>query len=203
MSKLIFNYSAMNSGKTMDLIRTTYNYEENGLKVLVMKPDCDTKGGNTIVTRAGLTRKIDYLIKKDDNLFNVLKKQISKNSNRNTECVFIDEAQFLNEKQVIDLFIFCNTYDIPVICYGLRTNFKGELFEGSKTLLALADELNEFRSLCKCGKIARFNARSVNDEFTIEGDNVLIDGSINDVKYIPLCSKCFTKNILMKKYIKN
>ena len=203
MAKLIFNYSAMNSGKTMDLIRTAYNYEENGLKVLVMKPSCDTKGGNTIVTRAGLTRKIDYLIKEDENLFNSLKKLLSKNINKNVKCVFIDEAQFLKESQVIDLFIFCNTYNIPVICYGLRTNFKGELFEGSKALLALAEELNEFKALCKCGEIARFNARTINGKFTIEGDNILIDGSTNDVKYIPLCAKCFTNNVLVKKKINN
>lgn len=194
MAKLIFNYSAMNSGKTMDLIRTAYNYLENGLNVLIMKPMIDTKGNDNIVTRIGLSRKVDILIKEDDNIFELLKNV------DNIKCIFIDEAQFLKEEQVIDLFIFCNTYDIPVICYGLRTNFKGELFEGSKTLLALAEELNEFKTLCKCGEIARFNARKINNKYVVEGENVLIDGS-EKIEYVPLCGKCFTNNVLKKKIL--
>lgn len=193
MAKLIFNYSAMNSGKTMDLIRTAYNYSENNLKILIMKSSKDTKGNDTIVTRAGLSRKVDYLIKENDNIFEILKNNI-----KDVKCIFIDEAQFLSEKQVIDLFIICNTYDIPVICYGLRTNFKGELFEGSKTLLALAEELNEFKTLCECGEIARFNARKVNNEYVVDGESIVIDGTKN-IEYKPLCSKCFTKKVLIKK----
>ena len=195
MAKLIFNYSAMNSGKTLDLIRTAYNYHENNLKVLIMKPSVDTKGGDYIVTRIGNGRKVDILIKEDDKILSLLKDKVE-----NISCILVDEVQFLKEDQIMDLFIFCNTYDIPVICYGLRTNFKGELFSGSKMLLALADELNEFKSLCKCGKIARFNARIVNDSYVTCGDEVVIDGSEN-VIYEPLCSKCFTEKILLKNKI--
>ena len=204
MAKLIFNYSAMNSGKTMDLIRTAYNYTENDLKIIVMKSIKDTKGNDTIVTRAGLSKKVDILVKEGDNIYTLLKDKISEmkcDSINDIKCIFIDEAQFLSEKQVIDLFIFCNTYDIPVICYGLRTNFKGELFEGSKTLLALAEELNEFKTLCSCGEIARFNARKENGEYVVEGEDVVIDGTAN-VEYIPLCAKCFKNNVLIKRIIK-
>ena len=195
MAKLIFNYSAMNSGKTMDLIRTAYNYEENGLKVLIMKPKLDTKGGNTIVTRAGLNKNIDISIKENDKIIDLLKDKI-----KNIKCIFIDEAQFLTENQVIDLFVFSKTYDIPIICYGLRTNFRGELFEGSKILLALSDELNEFKTLCKCGEIARYNARKINGEYTIDGDSVVIDGT-NNIEYVPLCGKCFIDKVLKKKIL--
>lgn len=193
MAKLIFNYSSMNSGKTMDLIRTAYNYEENGLKVLVMKPMIDTKGDKNIVTRAGLEKNVDILINSNDNICDLLINNID-----NTSCVFIDEAQFLTKNQVDELFICSKKLNIPIICYGLRTNFKGELFEGSSRLLALADELNEFKTLCKCGNIARFNARMVNSIYTTDGENILIDGVSSDIKYVPLCGNCFIENGLIK-----
>ena len=198
MAKLIFNYAAMNSGKTMDLIRTRYNYMEHNLNSLLLKPSNDTKAGDKIETRAGLSCKVDFLINKEENLYEFLKKIIKI---KEIKCIFIDEAQFLSEKQVIELFIFCNTFDIPVICYGLRTDFRGELFEGSKTLLALAEELNEFKTLCNCGEIARFNARKVNGKYVVDGNKVEIDNQ-NDIKYVPLCAKCFTKKIMKKIYIK-
>ena len=175
----------------MDLIRTAYNYEENGLKVLVMKPVIDTKGDKKIVTRAGLEKNVDILINSNDNICDLLINNID-----SVSCIFIDEAQFLTKNQVNELFICSKTLDIPIICYGLRTNFKGELFEGSSSLLALADELNEFKTLCKCGNIARFNARMVNDIYTIDGENVLIDGEVSNIKYVPLCGSCFIKDVL-------
>ena len=190
MAKLIFNYAAMNSGKSIDLIRTVYNYEENGLKVLVMKPSIDTKGGDTILTRAGLSRKVDFLILSDSNIYDLICDRLSEVS-----CIFIDEAQFLSEQQVIDLFIISNNYDIPVICYGLRTDFRGNLFPGSSKLLGIAEELHEFKTLCNCGEIARYNARRVNGKFVVDGDSVLIDGT-SEVEYVPLCANCYTKYVL-------
>ena len=190
MAKLIFNYSAMGSGKTMDLLRTAFNYEENGLKVLVMKPSVDTKGGDSIVTRVGMSRKVDYLIGVGTSIIDLISDSLS-----GVSCIFIDEAQFLSEQQVVDLFIISNNYDVPVICYGLRTDFRGNLFPGSSKLLGIAEELHEFKSLCSCGEIARYNARRVNGKYIVDGDSVLIDGT-SEVEYVPLCGNCYTKYVL-------
>lgn len=190
MAKLIFNYAAMNSGKSIDLLRTVYNYEENGLKVLVMKPSIDTKGGDSIVTRAGLSRKVDFLVSSNTNINEMISDKIN-----DISCIFIDEAQFLSEQQVIDLFVISNSYDVPVICYGLRTDFRGNLFPGSSKLLGLAEELHEFKTLCNCGEIARYNARRVNGKYIVDGDSVLIDGT-SDIEYVPLCASCYSKNVL-------
>ena len=192
MAKLIFNYSAMGSGKTMDLLRTAFNYEENGLKVLVMKPSVDTKGGDSIVTRVGMSRKVDYLIGVGTSIIDMISDSLS-----DVSCIFIDEAQFLSEQQVVDLFIISNNYDVPVICYGLRTDFRGNLFPGSSKLLGIAEELHEFKSLCNCGEIARYNARRVNGKYIVDGDSVLIDGT-SDIEYVPLCGNCYTKYVLSK-----
>lgn len=192
MAKLIFNYSAMGSGKTMDLLRTAFNYEENGLKVLVMKPSVDTKGGDSIVTRVGMSRKVDYLIGVGTNIIDMISDSLS-----DVSCIFIDEAQFLSEQQVVDLFIISNNYDVPVICYGLRTDFRGNLFPGSSKLLGIAEELHEFKSLCNCGEIARYNARRVNEKYIVDGDSVLIDGT-SDIEYVPLCGNCYVKYVLSK-----
>jgi len=190
VAKLIFNYASMNSGKTMDLIRTVYNYEENGLNVIVMKPSVDTKGGEFIETRAGLSRAVDYLISPSSNISDLISDCLS-----DISCIFIDEAQFLSEQQVVDLFIISNSYDIPVICYGLRTDFRGNLFPGSSKLLGLAEELHEFKTLCHCGEIARYNARMVDGKYILSGDSVLIDGT-SSVKYVPLCASCYTRDVL-------
>lgn len=190
MAKLIFNYSAMGSGKTMDLLRTAFNYEENGLKVLVMKPSVDTKGGDSIVTRVGMSRKVDFLIDIGTSIFDLISDSLS-----DVSCIFIDEAQFLSEQQVVDLFIISNNYDVPVICYGLRTDFRGNLFPGSSKLLGIAEELHEFKSLCSCGEIARYNARRVNGKYIVDGDSILIDGT-SEVEYVPLCGNCYTKYVL-------
>ena len=192
MAKLIFNYSAMGSGKTMDLLRTAFNYEENGLKVLVMKPSVDTKGGDSIVTRVGMSRKVDYLIGVGTSIIDMISDSLS-----DVSCIFIDEAQFLSEQQVVDLFIISNNYDVPVICYGLRTDFRGNLFPGSSKLLGIAEELHEFKSLCNCGEIARYNARRVNGKYIVDGDSVLIDGT-SDIEYVPLCGNCYVKYVLSK-----
>ncbi len=190
MAKLIFNYAAMNSGKSIDLLRTVYNYEENGLKVLVMKPSIDTKGGDFIVTRAGLSRKVDFLVSSGTNIIEMISDKID-----GISCIFIDEAQFLSEQQVVDLFIISNNYDVPVICYGLRTDFRGNLFPGSSKLLGLAEELHEFKTLCNCGEIARYNARRINGKYILDGDSVLIDGT-SDIEYVPLCASCYAKYVL-------
>ena len=189
MAKLIFKYSTMNSGKTIDLIRTVHNYEENNYKVLVLKPIIDTKGEDKIKTRVGLERKVDYLIKEDESIIELLKGTLE-----DIECIFIDEAQFLNESQIDELFLITKSMDIPVICYGLRTNFKLESFEGSKRLLEISDTLEEFKTLCYCGDIARYAARKVNGKYVVEGNEVVIDGE-KMVEYVPLCGKHYLENV--------
>lgn len=196
MAKLHFKYATMNSGKTLDLIRTTYNYEENGFKVLVIKPAIDKKGNESIVSRVGLERKVDFLIAEGDNIIDVLAPYLM-----NIKCIFVDETQFLTKAQIEQLLIVAKVIDISVVCYGLRTNFKQEAFEGSKRLLELADKLEELPTICECGEIARFVGRQVNDEYVLDGQEVVIDGTEN-IKYIPLCGKCYLKKVLKQDFEK-
>lgn len=189
MSKMHFKYATMNSGKTIDLIRTAYNYEENGYKVLVIKPIIDTKGNDHIETRIGLTRKADLLLASSDTVLDKIA------DIQNIKCIFIDEAQFLTTKQIDELYFITKKFDVPVICYGLRVNFKMESFEGSKRLLEIAEELEELITLCNCGEVARYVGRQVNGDFVNEGTEVVIDGAQNNVKYVPMCGKCYLKDV--------
>lgn len=189
MAKLNFKYATMNSGKTLDLIRTVYNYEENGYQVLVLKPLIDTKGESKILSRTGLERKVDFLVSKNDNVFNLLYNHLE-----NIECIFIDEVQFLSKKQIDELFLISKVFNVSIICYGLRTNFKMEAFEGSKRLLEIADELEELKTICRCGEIARYVGRKVNGIFVKDGEEVVIDGTDN-VEYVPLCGNCYLRNV--------
>ena len=175
MAKLHFKYATMNAGKSIDLMRTAYNYEENGFNVLVMKPKVDTKSGDRISSRVGLERKVDILIDMEDNIIHLLKEKLD-----DLYCIFVDEAQFLKEFQVNDLYKVSKLCDIPVICYGLRVNF---------------DVLEELPTICSCGSIARMVGRWVDGKFVLDGDEVVIDGTRN-VKYIPLCGKCYLEKVL-------
>ena len=189
MSKLVLYYATMNSGKSFDLIRTDYNYRENGFKTLVMKPSKDTKAENFIETRAGLKRKVDYLIGEEESILEILKDNVT-----DVSCIFIDEAQFLNKNQVKELRLITASTNISIICYALRLNFKGELFEGSKYLFTEADKIVELKTLCPLceeERVARYVGRKVNGEFVLRGKEVVIDGSQDNVEYIPLCEKHF------------
>ena len=189
MDKLIFRYATMNSGKTMDLIIRAYNYDETNQNVIVMKPSIDTKGNDKIVSRTGLERKVDYLITKEDSIINTLNHKLN-----SIRAILIDEAQFLTKEQVDELQIIAHSLKIDVICYGLRNNYKMEAFEGSKRLLEIADILEEQPSICICGEKARFVGRLVGDDFVLEGEEVVIDGTDN-VKYISLCGSCYLKKV--------
>ena len=190
MSKLYFRYGAMNSGKTTLLLQVAHNYEERGMKVLILKPGIDTKGDNKIVTRIGLKRKVDHIIEKDENLTTYLN-----NIPKDIACVLVDEAQFLSRDQVDELFMFSKLKDIAVICYGLKTDFKTISFPGSLRLFEVADVMEELYTICRCGKRAKFNARIVNGEFTSSGEQVAIDGE-NQVEYESLCGKCYLEKVL-------
>ena len=187
MAKLYFRYGAMNSGKSALFIQTAYNYEENGMKVLIVKPVQDTKGNDYIVSRIGLKRKVDVLLGKEDNLFEIVKDKYS-----DVNCVLVDEAQFLEKEQVDNCMDIVVNLNIPVICYGLRTDFQTQLFPGSERLLAIAHTIEEMKTICPCGSKAIFVGRYVNGEFTTEGSQVAIDGE-NKVTYKSMCAKCYQK----------
>jgi len=190
MSKLYFRYGAMNCGKTTELLQVAHNYEERDMKVLILKPEVDTKGNDSIVTRIGLKRKVDHLIGNDENLTSYLNEAC-----KNTACILVDEAQFLTRDQVDELFMFSKLKDIPIICYGLRSDFKTISFPGSLRLFEVADTLEELFTICRCGKRAKFNGRIVNGKFTSSGSQVAIDGE-NEVKYEALCGKCYLEKVL-------
>ena len=190
MSKLYFRYGAMNSGKTTLLLQVAHNYEERGMKVVILKPGIDTKGDDKIVTRIGLKRKVDHIVKNDEKLINYLC-----TLPLDVVCVLVDEAQFLTRDQVDDLFMFTKLKNIPVICYGLRSDFKTMAFPGSLRLFEVSDVMEELITICRCGKRAKFNGRIVNGEFTSKGEQVAIDGE-NHVEYESLCGKCYLEKVL-------
>lgn len=196
MAKLNFRYGAMNSGKTTILIQTAYNYEERDQKVIIIKPSIDTKGNNKIVSRIGAQRKVDKLISPTDKILEKIKQYLDK-----VDCILVDEAQFLEKEQVDELFIITKLYDIPVICFGLRTDFKSNAFPGSLRLMELADEMIEMPTICRCGKKARFNGRKENGIFITDGEVVAIDNN-KDFEYESLCGKCYLEKVMNKKVIK-
>lgn len=193
MAKLHFRYGAMNSGKTTILIQTAYNYEERDQKVIILKPKIDSKGQDKIVSRIGVERKVDYLIGNNDKIINLIENEIA-----NVDCILVDESQFLKKKQIDELFYITKIYNIPVIAFGLRTDFKTDGFEGSIRLLELADSLEEMPTICRCGKKARYNGRKLNGDFISEGSQVVIDGSKQDVEYESLCGLCYIKKVMKK-----
>lgn len=190
MAKLTFYYGTMSSGKTIDLIQTAYKYNSKGMKALVLKPKTDTKGDDCVVSRIGLSKKADIILDKNESLFeyNHLLKNIT--------CLLVDEAQFLTERQVQELFVFTKELDVDVICYGLKTDFQGKLFEGSKALFCYADDFEILKAVCAskgCASNARFNARKVNGKYIYYGPQVLIG---EDESYDPLCTKCYIEKVL-------
>lgn len=190
MAKLHFRYGAMNAGKSTILLQTAYNYQERGQKALILKPSIDTKGEDKIVSRIGIERKVDALIKEEDSIITKIEEFIP-----NIDCILVDEAQFLKKPKVEELFYIAKIYDIPVIAFGLRTDFKTNGFEGSSRLLELADEIEEMPTICRCGKKARFNARKINKEFTLQGESIVIDNN-SQVEYESLCGTCYIKKVI-------
>lgn len=187
MAKLYFRYGAMNSGKSSMLMQVAHNYNENNKKVVIIKSNIDTKGNDYLESRIGLKRKVDILLDKDK----PLKEYFNLWIRDNISCILVDEAQFLSTSEVDELWYVSKFLNITVICYGIRTNFKSELFEGSKRLMEVSDELEELVTICKCGKKAKFNARFINDKLDYNGDEIVIDRQNDNIKYIPMCGKCY------------
>ncbi|MBA5851470.1 thymidine kinase [Clostridium sp. cel8] len=190
MSKLYFRYGAMNCGKSTNLLQVAHNYEEKGMKAVIIKPLTDTKGGDKVISRLGISKKVDILIDKNDDIRCIINKW--KRDNGRVDCVLADESQFFKKEHIDQLFKIAVLDDIPVICYGIRTDFKMNGFEGSERLLLLAHSLEELKTICKCGKKAIFNGRKINGKFVFEGEQVVIDNKDN-VEYEALCGNCYLK----------
>ena len=190
MSKLYFRYGAMNSGKSTHLMQVAHNYEERGMRVILLKPSTDKKGGDKLVSRLGVERKVDILCEKKMDIYEEIKKW--QEVKFKIDCILVDEVQFMTKEQVDQLFKIAVVLDIPVICYGLRTDFMMEGFEGSTRLLLLAHSIEEMKTICKCGRKAILNGRKINDEFVFEGEQVAID-NIDNVQYESLCGHCYFK----------
>ncbi len=192
MAKLYFRYGAMNSGKSTALLQAAYNYEERGHEVLLAKPAIDSKGDAAIVSRLGVVRPVDFTIAPGEDLLARFQREREKavqQRGRNVSCLLIDEVQFLSEGQVDDLLRIAIQQDVPVLAYGIRTDFQTVAFPGSRRLLEIAHSLEELKTICRCGRKAVFNARKVGDRFIFDGDQVAIDGV--EVTYESLCGACY------------
>ena len=181
MAKLIFRYGAMGSSKTANALMVRYNYDERGKKVVLLKPKCENRDGTkTIKSRIGIEYECEFVedfIQYEKDNWSTIKMP---------EAIIVDEAQFLTKEQVDILSGYVDNDDVTVICYGLRTDFQSNLFEGSKRLMELADEIEEIKTICWCGKRAQFNARIVDDKMTLEGEQLQLGGNES---YIALCRK--------------
>ncbi|MGB4589099.1 MAG: thymidine kinase [Clostridiaceae bacterium] len=195
MGKLYFRYGAMNSGKSTSLMQVAYNYEERGMKVKIFKPQMDAKGGNKLVSRLGVSRLADYSVNPEDDLYEITEAWIQSEGKIN--CILVDEVQFLKARHIDELLKVAVILNVPVICYGLRTDFLMNGFEGSARLLLLAHSIEEMKTICTCGRKALLNGRKVNGEFVFEGEQVAIDMG-GEVEYQSLCADCYFK--YKKKY---
>lgn len=189
MAKLYFKYGAMGSSKTAQSLIARFNYEERGMSVWLLKPGLDTRDGQTIIrSRIGLSAPAEVL----ESAADVLARFIARPTGK-TDVIIIDEAQFLTPEQVDDLRYIVDKYDVPVLCFGLRTDFLTHLFPGSKRLLELAESISEIKTICSCGAKATVNARiDASGKVVTEGEQVFLGG--NDC-YLAMCHKCWRERI--------
>lgn len=192
MAKLFFRYGTMGSGKSLDLLKVAYNYEENGMNVLILTSKIDDRYGNDVVkSRTGIGKDAVGINKKD-NIYDIIdyKKGVLQEK---IKCVLVDEVQFFTKEHINQLIKIVDVLEIPVICYGLRSDFKLKPFGATVQLMAVADEIEELKTICsECGeKKATVNARfNENGKIITDGEQIEIGG--ND-KYKPLCRKCYNK----------
>ena len=183
MAQLYYRYSTMNAGKSIELIKVAYNYEERGKHVLTLIPSVDHRYGVGLITsRIGLQREAD-IVNEDTNILDLF---IQKNTDHPVDCVLIDECQFLKKHHVEELAEIVDSFEVPVLAYGLKNDFQNELFEGSYYMLAYADKIEEIKTICWCGRKATMVARLVNGNIVKQGEQIVIGG--NDM-YVSLCRK--------------
>jgi thymidine kinase len=192
MAKLYFRYGAMNSGKSTAMLQTAYNYEERGHSVLLAKPAVDTKGDLGILSRLGFNRPTDFVLSPESDVYGTFQKhreRVHKETGNDVSCLLIDEVQFFSEEQVDDLLRIALLENIPVIAYGIRTDFQTVAFPGSRRMLEVAHEIEELKTICRCGSKAIFNARVIDDVFVFEGEQMAIDD--DHLTYESLCGRCY------------
>lgn len=195
MAQLYYRYSTMNAGKSIELIKVAYNYEERGKRVLVLNPVVDDRYGKGIISsRIGISR--EATIVHDDT--NLLKLFMEENTEEKIDCVLVDECQFLKKHHVQELVEIVDSYDTPVLAYGLKNDFRNELFEGSYYMLVYADKIEEIKTICWCGRKATMVARIVDGKFVKTGDQIVIGG--NDM-YVSLCRKHYNDGRIGDKLI--
>ncbi len=183
MAQLYYRYSTMNAGKSIELIKVAYNYEERGKRVLVLIPGVDDRYGTGIVTsRIGLQR--EGMVVGDDT--SILEMFLRENEKHTIDCVLVDECQFLKKHHVEELAEIVDTCNVPVLAYGLKNDFRNELFEGSYYMLVYADKIEEIKTICWCGRKATMVARVVDGKFVRQGEQIVVGG--NDM-YVSLCRK--------------
>ena len=195
MAKLYFKYGAMGSSKTAQALITKYNYEENDLKVWLIKPSADTRDGEqTLRSRIGLEAVVEVIAPEVDVYARFLGSKA-----RRCDVIIVDECQFLTEKQIDQLRAIVDEHNIPVMCFGLRTDFQTRLFPGSRRLMEVADTIQEIKTICDCGAKATVNARISDGYIVTEGAQVVLGG--ND-SYIAMCHKCYIRGIREHKKIR-
>jgi thymidine kinase len=190
MAKLYFNYSAMNAGKSTALLQASFNYRERGMRTIVYTAAIDDRVAKGVVaSRIGLKGEARSF----DEAVDLFKDIDGAHRSGRIACIFVDEAQFLSKSHVLQLASIVDDLRIPVLCYGLRTDFRGDLFEGSRWLLALADEINELKTICACGAKATMNLRIDKDGRAVrEGESIEIGG---DDRYVALCRRHFFERL--------
>lgn len=202
--RLIFRYGTMNSGKSLQLLSTAYNFEEHSIPFLVIKSEIDTRDGDSVIHSRALGDRECVCVSTEDNIYEIIStyNSISIVSGHNrVKWILVDEAQFLTIEQVDQLAAIADNFGINIICYGLRTDFQTHLFPGSKRLFEVADSFEEIKSSCFCGSKTIFNARVNGDkEIVTEGEQVEVGG---DDKYISMCRRCYFENSGNKFYNKN
>ena len=188
MAKLYFKYGAMGSSKTAQALITQFNYEERGMLVWLIKPSTDNRDGeNVIRSRMGLVSEVRVISKSDDI------SEVFKNEAQKCDVIIADECQFFTKEQIDQLRIITDEFDVPVLCFGLRTDFLTRLFPGSHRLFEVADSITEIKTMCECGRKATVNARiDKNGNIVTEGRQVFLGG--ND-RYIAMCHKCWVDRI--------
>lgn len=183
MAQLYYRYSTMNAGKSIDLIKVAYNYEERGQNVMCLIPAVDDRYGVGVITsRIGVQREATAV--GDDT--NILELFMKENERQHIDCVLVDECQFLKKHHVQELVEIVDSCNTPVICYGLKNDFRNELFEGSYYMLVYADKIEEIKTICWCGRKATMVARVVDGKIVKSGDQIVVGG--NDL-YVSLCRK--------------
>ncbi len=189
-SELTFYYGAMGCGKTRELLKVYYSKIEDGFSTIIIKPSIDKKGDDKINSRDNSEKKVDFLIKPKDDIYLKISKYLVKH---NLDFILVDEAQFLEEHHIDELSYVVDVLGISVICYGLKADFRTKLFEGSKRLLEIADNIHEIERQCSCGRKKIYNMRIVGGKPVFSGDVIAIDGM--DADYVSKCRYCYNRDL--------